>query len=336
MTSTKSKYERNWISNEKFFSDEPILGELWIDIDAYKGVELSSIYQVSNMGRIRRIGGHVLKGSNSSDGYHEIQLSIKGGRGKSLYVRAHILILTTFNGYPPDDMSNPTVQHINHDKLDNRIENLCWMTAFDNNQERHGRRIKIIDSAGEHIFNSQKVASKYIGRYEDYIAECINNGYKITDKLNKKIEVYAEIDNQWIKHEQSVSTHRNRCKLHINNSIYEFESFHECDAFLHKPIGHVSSMIHSKFPICDNPDVEFYTYDINLSQYVKYIPSKIRRKQFAIPCKLTWPSNKCMVFSSMTKAANFLEIDPENFRLRVKDNKPVTDKYGNILSVEQL
>ena len=44
------------------------------------------------------------------------------------------------------------------------------MSAFDNNQDGHGRRVKLIE----------KVASEFIGRYEDYISECIREGYKIT------------------------------------------------------------------------------------------------------------------------------------------------------------
>ena len=105
--------------------------EMWIDIPDFIG-----IYQLSSLGRFRskdRIdaGGRKLKGKLLSFGKSGDYLTValyKDGQRKTYL--AHRLVWSAFNGPIPERM---TVNHINEDKTDNRLENLNLMTQAANN-----------------------------------------------------------------------------------------------------------------------------------------------------------------------------------------------------------
>lgn len=324
------KFHRSWISDKEFFSDCPIEGEVWIDFDTYKGKKLSNIYQISNKGRLRRLNGPIITGTLTHDGYHTVSMVAADSGGRSMSTGAHQIVLRMFVGDPPKGMIDPTVQHINHDKLDNRVENLCWMSAFDNNQERHGRRAKIIDSDGEHVFGSQKQASHYIGRYEDYISECINHGHRITNANGQNVEVYTEIDGQWIKYERPVPTNRSFCKLIRNGACKEFESLQACSRYLGKDASYVSNMLFNSWPILPNEDHEFFRYDHDLREYVKYLPTSERVMHHARKCNIVIEGIE-HEFPSISKAAEFIGRDSEYLRIAIKEGKVVRDKLGRIV-----
>lgn len=87
-------------------------------------------YMVSDRGRVKSFwGGHwkVLKPMLSVYGYVRAVLSMKTGRCKNWAV--HRLVLEAFSGPPP---LGYTGSHLNGNKVDNRIENLQWMTLKDN------------------------------------------------------------------------------------------------------------------------------------------------------------------------------------------------------------
>ena len=328
------KTTRTWISDEEFWTSPQLDGEIWKDFNQYKGVELSSTYQASNKGRVRRKGKSVIKGSISFDGYHEISMAIKNAGGRSMSCRTHIVILTIFQGPPPSDMQEPTVQHINHDKLDNRIENLCWMSAFDNNQERHGTRVKLIDDSGEYIFSSQKVASAHIGRYEDYISESISRGYKITDSCGKEVDVYLESADGWSKYVRPVPRNRNRCKINLDGSEHEFESYWQCDRFLNKDPGYITNRILNHWTILDNIDCTFYIYNHDTCDYDEYIPSKKNRPRNR-RCEIV-DSTGSHLFSSISDAAKYIRRDPEYLRVKIKEGKCIKNKDGEVIQARVL
>lgn len=108
--------------------------EKWRDIKGYEG-----IYQVSSLGRVKRIGyytnqsgatwesGRILKPANNSRGYYFVQLS-QDNKVARKYV--HRLVAEAFI---PNPESKPTVNHINCDRSDNRVENLEWASYRENN-----------------------------------------------------------------------------------------------------------------------------------------------------------------------------------------------------------
>lgn len=97
-------------------------GEIWKDIAGFEG-----LYQVSNLGRIRRLDSlglpcRVLKAHKEWEGFYALNLS----RSRQLtHVWVHTLVAETFLGPKPDNMQ---IVHLNGDKADNRAENLCYLT----------------------------------------------------------------------------------------------------------------------------------------------------------------------------------------------------------------
>lgn len=106
--------------------------EVWKDIPGYEG-----LYQVSNLGRIKSLERpkcfgriykeKIMKPGTNATGYLYIVL-YKDGKHKTC--RLHRLVLMAFN--PVDGMDSLDVNHIDEDKKNCRLENLCWMTRTEN------------------------------------------------------------------------------------------------------------------------------------------------------------------------------------------------------------
>ena len=86
-------------------------------------------YQVSNLGRVRsrKWGKERIMKPATYHGYKKIQLCINSEDYWTTTV--HRLVATAFIGNP-DNL--PEVNHINHIRDDNRVENLEWVTHNEN------------------------------------------------------------------------------------------------------------------------------------------------------------------------------------------------------------
>lgn len=98
--------------------------EVWKDIKGYPG------YQISNYGRIwsSKQHGRYMKPSPNNRGYLQINLIAKNGKRKKELV--HRLVAIAFIDNPE---GKPEVNHINHIRDDNRVENLEWVSKSENN-----------------------------------------------------------------------------------------------------------------------------------------------------------------------------------------------------------
>lgn len=102
--------------------------EIWKDIEEYEG-----IYQVSNLGRVKRVTtGRILKGWKDGYGYLTVKLC-KNGIVSNKTI--HRLVAQVFI---PNTENKPEVNHIDEDKTNNRVDNLEWSTAKENSN--HGTR----------------------------------------------------------------------------------------------------------------------------------------------------------------------------------------------------
>lgn len=104
--------------------------ESWVDIVGYEG-----LYEVSNLGRIRR-NGKILKPSKVRHGYLQIAL-YKNGIYKRFYI--HRLVAYAFI---PNPNSYPEVNHRDEDKTNNTVDNLEWCThEYNNNYGTRNERL---------------------------------------------------------------------------------------------------------------------------------------------------------------------------------------------------
>lgn len=63
-------------------------------------------------------------------GYFSVGLMSPDNKCKT--ERIHRLMIETYGNPPPDNMIDPTVDHVNGNKLDNKIDNLQWLSNKDN------------------------------------------------------------------------------------------------------------------------------------------------------------------------------------------------------------
>lgn len=85
-------------------------------------------YLISNQGKARRIDSNRTLKPTNVDGYLQVKLS---KNGKVLSRKLHILVGRLFISNPENKKS---INHINCNKSDNRIENLEWVTQKENIQ----------------------------------------------------------------------------------------------------------------------------------------------------------------------------------------------------------
>ena len=163
--------------------------EVWKDIIGFEG-----LYQVSNMGRVKTLakvlntwnGGRrskeqIISPIIQKSGYAHVGL---WKNQKRKQVRVHRIVAEAFcNNDIPD--SKTQVNHINENKLDNRAENLEWVTPKENTN--HGTAIKrrVSKKARRAIFQIDKCSGKVIGIFENERQASLSCGRESHGEIRK-------------------------------------------------------------------------------------------------------------------------------------------------------
>lgn len=177
--------------------------EVWKPIPGYEG-----IYEASNLGRIRTANGkttsnarypvrvwqqRVLKPKVQTRSYgkqdQRVSLWKDGVESTQLVAR---LVAMSFLPTPYDKL---TVNHINGNPMDNRVENLEWCTLKENIQHAFETGLKqntvkaiVLERSDGHKlpFKSMADASRYLGRSKGYVSWQIARCAPCYDELGCK------------------------------------------------------------------------------------------------------------------------------------------------------
>lgn len=158
-------------------------------------------YEVSNLGNVRSVDRENTFIGKNQNGSYNVSQHIKGktlipkkGKGGYVYIilsdgingrataKIHRLVAETFIENP---LNKVAVNHINEDKLDNRVENLEWVTKKENN--KHGSRLEkffnvtVYKPNGELYkkYDSLREAEQDLGISRKIIKKFIYNEYQL-------------------------------------------------------------------------------------------------------------------------------------------------------------
>jgi hypothetical protein len=142
--------------------------EIWKDIKGYEG-----LYQVSNKGNVKslnRITINSLGYKRKLKGKYKLQRNIKGYSYTTLHKKGirnsygvHRLVAISFI---ENKKNKPQINHINGNKKDNRVENLEWCNASENQLHNYRKLNRKISRAFLGKFNEKHPNSKKIKQFD--------------------------------------------------------------------------------------------------------------------------------------------------------------------------
>lgn len=158
--------------------------EQWRTVVTDNG-EVWDNYEVSNYGQVRnKTTGTVLKAWIYGR-YLQIDLYKNKKKKKFLVHR-----LVAFAWIPNDDVENKTdVNHLDHNTLNNRVDNLEWTTHRGNIIHGRGKRVRCVETG--QVWDSVSLASQETGICDVCIYHCCSGKHKTCGKQKLHFE-YVE------------------------------------------------------------------------------------------------------------------------------------------------
>lgn len=169
--------------------------ELWKEIPNFTN------YCASTHGRIKNKKDKIISQQPS---YGYLRVGINNDSGKRITIYVHILIASTFIS---NIDNKPTVNHKNHNKTDNNINNLEWATILE--QNHHKKPIpKEILSKGQNkeIWRIDGKTGKKIEKYNSIVEASkwlLDNNYTKSNYSNKGCPNLARVANKKPKYESA-------------------------------------------------------------------------------------------------------------------------------------
>jgi hypothetical protein len=175
--------------------------EIWKDIPGYEGM-----YQVSDIGNVKSLGREMLnfgeypitikekimKPSRLSNGYLILSLSKNGFKKK---ITVHMLVAMAFLNHKPDGTHKIVVDHINNNKLDNRVVNLQLISQRENlSKDRKDGTSKYVGVCWKKSRNKWQVdikidgKRKYLGLFTDEYEAHLAYQKALNEYKNKQYE----------------------------------------------------------------------------------------------------------------------------------------------------
>ena len=147
---------------------------------------------------------------NTSIIYYQISLN-KNNNQKSF--RLHRIVALSFI---PNPLNKPLIDHINTNRMDNRIENLRWVTIKENmnNPLTYKKHL-----GKKHSEETKKIMSEKAMGYKNHRARKINQ-YSLKYEFLKTWNCIADITREMnLKSKSSIS---NCCKFNLNSNKKHF------------------------------------------------------------------------------------------------------------------
>ena len=185
--------------------------EIWKDC----GESKKCFYKASNLGRVKSITKvgkkeRILKGAQSFGGYLQVDINKK-------HIRIHRLVAYAFLGPRPEGLF---IDHYDRNKLNNKADNLRYVTPSENSQNTDWYRSDILET--DLVERGKKFSKEYYEANKEKILEKKKEHYEAN---KEKISEKYTCDCGSIIQKQEKSRHE-KSKKHLkflNNSINKDE-----------------------------------------------------------------------------------------------------------------
>lgn len=145
----------------------------------WKTIQGYEQYEVSNEGQVRnRKTGKILKQWKDKGGYLLVTLF---RNGKQKWYLVHRLVAQAFI---PNPNNLATVNHIDHNKENNSVSNLEWMSLEDNIRDGKNKKVYCVEL--DQTFDSIREAERETGINNASISQCCKGRLKTAGKMHWK------------------------------------------------------------------------------------------------------------------------------------------------------
>ena len=215
---------------------EEIDGEIWKDIE-----DCESRYQISNMGRVKSKSQNKIMSGINRKGYLSVKLINNDTKIKKKLLPIHRLVALHF---VENKDKKEIVDHIDGNKINNKVTNLRWVTLSENSlayhelkKEKEKKEGKKIIVKGKIVYNDDEVFENIgtIGNL-DYSNYEVSNYGKIRNVLTNKLLEPALGDNEYYticlgatNGRKTFYVHRLVAKLFVDNSDEENDIVNHLD-----------------------------------------------------------------------------------------------------------